>query len=65
MITISLTWFTFKIAGGVLFLGSVLALFFGTLPDNPSHPVGDAFRFVLWPLFLLWFIVFIVRGFML
>lgn len=61
--TIPLTWFTFKIVGGILFLASVIALAIGSWPDNENRPIGDAFRWVLWPLFLIWLVIFIIRGF--
>ena len=47
--------------GGILLLLSVVALFAGSLPDNGAPPAGDAMRWIVWPLFLLWVLARILR----
>ena len=43
--------------GLILMIMSVVAFFYGTLPDNPSRPWGNPLRRVVWPAFLIWVIV--------
>lgn len=61
-IMITLTWTTFKWAGIILFVLSTIALFAGTVPANEERPLGDAMRWIVWPCFIVWFIVFVIRG---
>lgn len=61
-LTITLTWHTFKVAGIVLFVISVLALCFGDLPDHVGVPLANAARWVVWPLMAVWFVVLFVRA---
>ena len=62
MVTIVLTWFTFKVVGLVLFVLSVVGLFLGNLPDHQGSGFGNTLRWIAWPLFLVWLVVFFVRG---
>lgn len=62
VVSIPLTWDTFKWAGPILFLASLVALFTGALPDNPGAGFGNGLRWVAWPLFAFWILVCIGRG---
>lgn len=61
-ISITLTWFKFKILGGILLVLSLVALFFGDLPDNAGSSFGNGLRWIAWPLFFVWVIVFLIRS---
>lgn len=61
-ITIVLSWAIFKWAGLVLFILSVVAFFAGDLPDNQGSSFGNGLRWIVWPLMLLWLLVFFIRG---
>ena len=62
MFTIVLTWKALPWIGLVLLVLSVVAFFSGTLPDNDYKPKGDAMRWVVWPLFIVWVVVVFIRG---
>ncbi len=63
--TVILTWFTFKVVGLVLFVLSGIGLFVGDLPDHQGSGFGNGLRWIVWPLFLAWLIVLVIRGFLL
>jgi len=46
-ISITLTWFVFKIVGVALFCLSLLVLFFGDLPDNEGANWANGLRWVV------------------
>ncbi len=48
--------------GLILMFLSFLALIFGSLPDNPTRPLGDAMRLITWPLLILWLIGAVLKG---
>lgn len=59
---ITLTGWHFFILGIVLFVGSILALFLGSLPDNGESPIGDVMRIILWPSFFIWLCIALGYG---
>ncbi len=62
MISITLTWCTFKWAGLVLAVLAVVGLCTGSLPDHDGSMFGNVLRWISWPLLAIWLIVFFVRA---
>lgn len=60
-ITISFELWSWKIAL-ILFIISVLTLFFGSLPDNPERPFVDKLRWIFIPITILYFLILAIRG---
>lgn len=60
-LTVTITWYTFKLAGIALFSLSLVALFCGDLPDHAGVPIANAARWVAWPLLVLWLVALLVR----
>lgn len=62
-ITASELWIVFKWSGLVLFALSLVALFTGDLPDNGGWRFGNILRWIFWPLFALWLLGALIKGF--
>jgi hypothetical protein len=59
-ITISMkTVLSLKVGAAFLFF-SIVAIFAGSLPDNPPRPVGNLMRWIFWPLLVVWIIARVV-----
>jgi len=57
-----ISWNTIYWSGLVLFILSLLALFFGDLPDNEGNPFMNSLRWIVWPLFFIWCVAIMIKG---
>jgi len=61
-ITTVMLWTVFKWFGLGLFILSLIVLFCGDLPDNAGSGFANGLRWVVWPAFIVWIIVILIRG---
>jgi hypothetical protein len=62
VINVVMLWTVAKWSGLVLFLFSIIALWNGSLPDHGGSAWANTLRWIVWPLFLIWMAVFMIRG---
>lgn len=59
-----MNWTDMKVVGVFLFLVCALTLVLDLVPHDQAKKIGMALSWISWPLFILWTIGVLVKGFM-
>ena len=62
MLTLVITWNLVKIFGLFITVFALVGFIAGDLPDCKGSRFGNVVRWISWPLLLLWFLLFFLRG---